>query len=111
MVVQPYPDGASARRTTFTAALANAVPVVTTHGHLTDPLAAAAPVAFAPADRLADAALDLLAAPDRRRELATAGRRYYEEHFTADRTVAALLADSPRSPRVGSPGCPPSGGC
>jgi glycosyltransferase involved in cell wall biosynthesis len=96
VVVQPYPDGASSRRTTFTAALANGVPVVTTAGHLTDPLVAAAPVTFAPADRLAAAVLDLLDAPDRRRELAEAGRRYYEQHFAAGRTVAALLADPVR---------------
>lgn len=107
VVVQPYPDGASSRRTTFTAALANAVPVVTNRGHLTDPLVAAAPVAFAPVDRLADAALELLDSPGRRRELGEAGRRYYGEQFAADRTVAALLADPPRP---GATGCPP-GGC
>jgi hypothetical protein len=38
MMLQPYPDGVSARRTTMSALLAHSRAVVTTSGHLTEPL-------------------------------------------------------------------------
>ena len=38
LLVQPYPDGISSRRTSAMAGLALGVPVVTTTGHLTEPL-------------------------------------------------------------------------
>ena len=38
VLVQPYPDGISSRRTSAMAGLALGVPVVTTTGHLTEPL-------------------------------------------------------------------------
>ena len=37
VLVQPYPDGVSSRRTTIMAGLALGVPVVTNEGHLSDP--------------------------------------------------------------------------
>ena len=49
LLVQPYPDGVSSRRTSVMAALANGVPVVTTLGHLSEPIWEDGPVATAPA--------------------------------------------------------------
>jgi glycosyltransferase involved in cell wall biosynthesis len=106
LAVQPYPDGASTRRSSLMAALANAVPVVTNLGALSEPVWASGPVATAPADRLADLAADLLDQSGRRSELGAAGRRIYENQFSIGRTVAALLADSPP---VVPPPCPPAG--
>ena len=94
LVIQPYPDGASGRRTTLMAALANGVPVVTTIGVLSEPVWSEGAVAAAPAgdpDRLARLALDLLDRPDRLAELGLAGQRLYQDQFALRHTVAALL--------------------
>jgi glycosyltransferase involved in cell wall biosynthesis len=94
LVIQPYPDGASGRRTTLMAALANEVPVVTTIGVLSEPVWSDGAVATAPAgdpDQLARLALDLLDCPDRLVELGRAGRRLYEDRFAVHHTVATLL--------------------
>jgi glycosyltransferase involved in cell wall biosynthesis len=94
LVIQPYPDGASGRRTTLMAALASGVPVVTTIGALSEPIWAGGAVAAAPsgdADQVARLALDLLDRPDRLAELGLAGQRLYDEQFALRHTVAALM--------------------
>jgi glycosyltransferase involved in cell wall biosynthesis len=98
VLIQPYPDGVSGRRTTVTAALANGVPTVTNLGPLSEPWwAGCGAVALADPARLADAALDLLADPARRTALGEAGRRMYAGRFDLRHTVAALLADGGRA--------------
>lgn len=94
LVLQPYPDGISSRRSSAMAALANGVAVVTTTGALTEPIFAGA-VALAPAERpaeLAGLALGLLDDRPARERLGARGRALYEASFTIDRTVAALTA-------------------
>jgi glycosyltransferase involved in cell wall biosynthesis len=91
LVVQPYPDGASSRRTSLMAPLANGVPVLTTLGPCSEPVWSAGSVAVAPAGRLADAALELLDHPARLVELGEAGRALYDHSFSLRRTVAELL--------------------
>ena len=92
VLLQPFPDGVSGRRTTVTAALANGVPTVTNLGPLSEPWwAETGAIVLADPTRLPDAALDLLADPARRKALGEAGRRLYAERFDLRHTVAALL--------------------
>jgi glycosyltransferase involved in cell wall biosynthesis len=97
VLVQPYPDGASTRRSTLMAALEHGVPVVTTVGRLSDRTWATtdAVVAVRPDDvaGFASAVGQLLRDADRRRCLADRARRLYAERFDITHTVAALLAD------------------
>jgi glycosyltransferase involved in cell wall biosynthesis len=96
LVVQPYPDGISSRRTTAMTCLAAGRPVVTTRGHLTEPLWDESqgvlladvhdPSSFVEAVKRA------LADRDYRGRLAGAGRRLYEEHFSVERVVSTLRA-------------------
>jgi glycosyltransferase involved in cell wall biosynthesis len=91
VLVQPYPDGISSRRTSAMAALALGRPVVTTDGHLTEPLwRATRAVAVAPPDQLASATLGLLADPDGRAELGRRAADLYREQFAVEHTVRQL---------------------
>ena len=91
LLLQPYPDGVSARRTSIMAGLANGVAVVTNAGALTEPAWSASGLAVVPTADLVRTALDLLDDPARRAALADAGRRYYAAHFAVGRTLRALL--------------------
>ncbi|HEX8244153.1 MAG TPA: glycosyltransferase [Longimicrobium sp.] len=94
VVVQPYPDGVSARRTTAMAPLANGVATVTTAGFLTEEVWRGGPAALVPAGdpgALAAAALDLLDDDPRRRRAGAAGREFYERNFSMRRTLDGLL--------------------
>jgi glycosyltransferase involved in cell wall biosynthesis len=98
LLIQPYPDGASTRRTTLMAALAHGVPVVTTVGRLSEAFWSDSPiVTTVPAgdlERLADEAISLARDAGRRAAQAAAGREEYRRRFEISHTVAALLADS-----------------
>lgn len=94
VVVQPYPDGVTTRRTSVMAALANGVATVSTAGALTEPVwRDTGAVALASCDprAIAAAVVTLLRDPGARVALATAGRRTYDEHFAIERTIEALL--------------------
>ncbi|MDB4947860.1 MAG: hypothetical protein JWM27_509 [Gemmatimonadetes bacterium] len=85
VLVQPYPDGASSRRTTLMAGMANGAAVVSTAGALTEDDWSACPVPLAPAgdaDALARAACDLLRDPAAAAEIGAAGRRFYDARFS-----------------------------
>ncbi len=96
VVVQPYPDGVTTRRTSVMAALANAVATVTTDGVLTERIwRETGAVALAPAadsGAIASMVMVLLDDHARRAELAETGRRVYDRHFAMARTVETLLA-------------------
>jgi glycosyltransferase involved in cell wall biosynthesis len=94
LVVQPYPDGVTTRRTSVMAALANEVAVVTTDGELTEPGWRGGGVGLAPVSdpaRLADVAVALLQDAAARTALAARGRRLYDARFALEHTLDTLL--------------------
>ena len=96
LLVQPYPDGISSRRTSAMAALALGQPVLATRGPLTEPCwEENGPVRLVddPVE-IAVQARALLADEAERRRLGAAGARLYRERFALDNTVARLRADS-----------------
>ena len=101
LILQPYPDGASSRRTTLMAALAHGLATVTTTGRFTEPVWSEDPrLPLVPADRpeaMVQAARRLLADPAARVAAGQAGAALYESHFAMDRTVATLLEESPHT--------------
>lgn len=94
VMLQPYADGASGRRTTLMAALANGVAAVTTRGAATEPeWGDGEPVVLSSGQgaALAGAVVRLLDDDARRRAVAAAGRALYERRFALRHTVERLL--------------------
>ena len=94
LLIQPYPDGISSRRTTAMAGLHLGVPVVTTRGALTEPFWGTSnavrlwpigdwPALVADVDRL-------LRCPAERARLAESAKALYVGMFDVHRTIAAL---------------------
>ncbi len=98
VVVQPYPDGVTTRRTSVMAGLANGCAVVTTDGKLTEDVWRASDcVAMAEAGdcaRLVQRTRELLAAVGAREALQKRAAAAYEAHFALPHTIDALRADS-----------------
>lgn len=94
LLVQPYPDGVSARRTSVMAGLAHGLAVVTTKGALTEPLwEESGAVVLAPAGDvagLACAVRGLLGDADMRREVGELARATYALHFDLPHLTAKL---------------------
>jgi glycosyltransferase involved in cell wall biosynthesis len=101
VLLLPFTDGVSTRRTTLMAALAHGRPVLGLRGHNTDPILGNHPEALTltPAgDRgeFARAAVALTGDAERLRETGAAGRRLYLEHFdwpVVARSIASALED------------------
>lgn len=97
LLLQPYPDGASTRRSTLMTALAHGLPVVTNLGWLSEPFwhqsDAVAAVDGDPAT-LTRTVADLTMEPDRRARLGAAALALYEARFSLRHVVAALRADA-----------------
>ncbi len=102
LLVQPYPDGVSTRRTSIMAGLAHGLPVLTTQGALTESLweegGAVALAAAGNDDALLDEARRLLASSGARARLGAAGHKLYGERFDLSHIIAALRrADEERA--------------
>jgi glycosyltransferase involved in cell wall biosynthesis len=95
LVLQPFPDGISARRTSAMAGLALGVPMVTTDGFLTDQVWREGAVALGPVGEpleLARLSGSLLDDPERSRGLGERGARLYRERFSLERTLETLAS-------------------
>jgi glycosyltransferase involved in cell wall biosynthesis len=96
LLVQPYPDGITSRRTSVMTCLSLGRPVVTTSGHLTESwwresgAVVLANVADAPA--FGAAALRLLQDPELRRRTGQTAQRLYRSRFTVGHVVDTLRA-------------------
>ena len=94
VMLQPYPDGVTSRRTTVMAGLFARVPVVTTQGRLTEQFwEEELPVRLAAVGDVrafVDHIRQLLADPVERRRQADAGRAFYDRWFDVRHTVEAL---------------------
>ena len=117
VMLQPYPDGLSSRRTSLMAALGLGVPVVSNRGALTDPFWLEQSVVSvcddASADSLGRSVDRLLHDPTALRALRASTAQVYQQHFSSGRTVENLLrvgvacGDAPpcspeREPTLGS---------
>jgi glycosyltransferase involved in cell wall biosynthesis len=107
LLLQPYPDGVSARRSSLMAGLALGVPLLTTHGNLTESVWAEEElVALTPAGdtaALIAAAERLLADAAARDGLAARGAAGYARRFSIENTVRVLreaARDGRRTPPV-----------
>jgi glycosyltransferase involved in cell wall biosynthesis len=102
VLIQPYPDGISSRRTSAMAGLALGVPIVTTAGALTEPLWAetgcVALVSVNDWQRLAEESLRLLSDDRARRDLASRGRDVYARQFDLSHTICALRRAASEDP-------------
>jgi glycosyltransferase involved in cell wall biosynthesis len=95
VVVNPFPDGATTRRTSLMAALALGKAVVTNEGHLTEPVwrsERCAELTQTHPARLAEAVLSLLADPERRAALGARAAEVYQRCFSMAVTVRKLRA-------------------
>lgn len=105
VLLQPFPDGVTTRRTSLMAGLALGKPVVTNAGALTEPVwKERAGVALAPSPQeLAPVAEALLRQPERWSEQGERGRALYRERFSLQRTVETLRLSASSSPYSGGP--------
>jgi len=98
VLVQPYPDGVSSRRTTTMAGLFLGVPVVTTSGHLTESFwndsSAVRLSRVGDWAAFVDHVCRLLGSADERRRMSEQARRFYDQTFDVRHTIAALKAAS-----------------
>ena len=96
VMIQPYVDGASARRTTLMAALAHGRAIVTTIGPLTEAwwkmTSAVVAVNVTSPDSLGDAALTLATDTARRTETGLRARELYNERFAVRHAIERLVA-------------------
>jgi glycosyltransferase involved in cell wall biosynthesis len=96
LLLQPFPDGVSSRRTSLMAGLALGKPIVTVSGALTEPLwresgAVALAGEYSPAALVASVN-HVLADHSYRTDLGKRASALYVERFALERTIAALRA-------------------
>jgi glycosyltransferase involved in cell wall biosynthesis len=94
VLVQPYPDGISGRRTSAMAGLSLGKPLVTTTGPLTESeWASSGAVVLVPVGEpleVVSAVIRLLASRDEQNELGARARAWYQARFSIEYTLASL---------------------
>jgi glycosyltransferase involved in cell wall biosynthesis len=93
LLIQPYPDGVSTRRTSAMTALANGVPLVTNLGGLSEPLWAGGIAAAAPnpdGAAVGRLAVEILSDLVTQQELGRRGVAFYRDLFALEHTISRL---------------------
>jgi len=94
VMLQPYPDGITSRRTSVMLALAHGIPVVTNAGHLTERFwFGGDAVSFAFNNQpltLAGSVAELLGNEAKRRRVGRSGQALYSQKFDVRHTISAL---------------------
>ena len=94
LLIQPYPDGVSSRRTSTMVGLAHKKPVVTTYGPLTAPFwrqtGALAMAAAGEAPAFVQCVRQLCQDPSQRKRIGEAAGELYSQRFDLSYTVTAL---------------------
>jgi glycosyltransferase involved in cell wall biosynthesis len=91
LMLQPYPDGLTTRRTSLMNLFAHRLPVVSNFGHLSeDSWKDWQAVAISSPDHFARTCVRLLSTKTEREDIAVRGRELYLARFDWPRTVAAL---------------------
>ena len=94
LLVQPYPDGVTSRRTTMMAALAHGRPTISTSGPFTESIwkesGAVVLAAAGDTEAFVDSALRLIENPGARALLGEAGRAFYRRQFDIEHVVELL---------------------
>ena len=102
LMIQPYPDGASSRRTSLLAPLAHGVPLVTTSGPSSEPFwLSTADLAAVPAGDVTAFVAEtqrLVQDEDARRRCSMAEKALYEKFFTIERIAESLREAYPDQP-------------
>jgi hypothetical protein len=95
LMVQPYSDGVSTRRTSMTGLLAHGRAIITTSGPATEPLwKDSGALSLAPADdagELQRVVTSSICSREKRRRHEQAALAFYEEHFALRHTIAILM--------------------
>jgi len=98
VMMQPYPDGVTSRRTTMMAALDHARAIVTTQASFTEPLwrqsGAVALVPVGDPTAFASTVCDLTGNENRRRRYEIAAKALYANRFDVRHTIQALRASA-----------------
>jgi len=99
LLIQPYPDGVSSRRTSFMAGLSHGIPVITTAGLLTEDLWAATgavPIAAAgDIEGFVQLVRHYRDDPEARATIGSAARRLYADRFEVRHVAAKLRSATP----------------
>jgi glycosyltransferase involved in cell wall biosynthesis len=94
LMLQPYIDGVSSRRSSAMVGLSHSLPIVTTVGELTEPLwiesRAVATSAIGDGSALLESINRLLEDPEERIRLGKAGKALYQDNFDLRHTIEAL---------------------
>jgi len=93
LLLQPYPDGVSSRRTSFMVGLSHGKPVVTTSGPLTENLwaaSAAVPMAIGKTPQIVELTRRLRDDAQERMRFSAAARKLYEQQFKMTGVVRKL---------------------
>ncbi|MGD0296803.1 MAG: glycosyltransferase [Bryobacteraceae bacterium] len=98
LLMQPYPDGVSSRRTSFMAGLSHGVPTVSTSGELTEPLWSESNAVALAAPGDASAFLEhvrrLEMDPSERRRMGRAASQLYRERFDVPHIILTLRGNA-----------------